>query len=326
MALFSQMIETNVIPALGIRSLILDNYPLNMILSDDQSMEAWGMNFEAFLVDEFLPAMQRLSTGHDLPFICSTNVAVDADGGFVSSNRNLFETVSYETLRYGSEFVFGAYLTMDGKTMQINDSLLELFQEVLPSYFICTVDSTGPVLFDTDRLGSVQIRQVISKSREWNEEQIPVLSEGTDIEESRLFEMASSLAGYGGFIHRMDCVQLLTKTGVSPDEENTAWDISRRELNALSRDLLSKTEWLDGAVSNKAHLAAGSYRNLSYTWKQTETGLQIRTSSARKGQPFLVRISRPVQEVRGAEAEALTDGYVLIRMLENEAELVLEDE
>lgn len=312
-ALFAQMVQTSVVPALGIRSLILDSYPVNMVISDDQSMEAYGMNFEAFLVTEFLPAIQRISTSYSLPVICSADMAVDQDDGFVSNIRNQFETVSFETLRFGSELVFGAYLTQDGKTMRVNDSLLELFEEVLPSYIVCTLNSTGPIQFEEDPSERLKIHRVIAKSEEWKDGQIPVLSEGIDIEESRMFEIAANLAGFGGLIHRVNCSQMFLQNG------SDNWDRSMKQLESFNRDVLSATNWLVGVGSEQAELAVQSYQNMNYTWSVSDDGLHIRASGLLKGQPFLVKTSNTIAEVEGATMQILDGGYYLIQMQENEA-------
>lgn len=303
--------QINIIPALGTRTVLLENYPLNMVISDRDSMEMFGTNFEAFISQEFMPALQKIMLSSQFSFLCSVNVATDKGQGFPLNNRSLFESVCWNTLHYGSEILFGSYLNNQDKSVELNSDILELFKNVLPEYRISSLGCYGKYPWENPTVPGYRISSELSSLfTSFNSHKIPILSDGSRLSDSALFEICGSLAAYGGLTHRIDCVSMFT------ENQEGIWDQQRKQLGLLE-DILNQSQWLENVSSQELANISAEYGSLTWSWSQSQETAEILLGNAMKNQAFLVYAPQGIKSVQGGNLETVGNNYYMIRASDN---------
>lgn len=341
MALFNQMKEMNIYPVMGSRTLVLNNYPLNMILTDELSAELYGKGTEAFVREDFLPALQSLSARNSLPYTCSVNILARKNSGFPQDNRNLFSSTIYDTLRINAELAFASGFYGEssqlGDELVLNESFIEMASEILPDYEMQTLIQAGlPQKAEEVRaMEALNLKvhgatpsHLTDETKESSHSDEPetevetasvrIQCQGTDLRQNRLFQLAGQLVGSGSLSLAMDCQAMIT------DGTEDNWKETQKELNALDRKLLQKTDWLQSSTISQLQPAAQSLNDLKYSWKQSDDQISLKISSAMCNQAFLLFSRQSITDSEGAEVTQLENGYWMIRITDTDVVLHLE--
>lgn len=322
-AMVNQLAEVNVYPVLGKGTLIFDNFPFSMVISDEVSMNLYGKNFEAFILDNFFPALQRLSLQHGVVINAAMPIAAGPTGGFNEVNRNLLFSLADNLLRYRSEILFSSWMDQAESKVKYNTDLLELVGAILPEYQISAMEFTGKGYPEALSVPGYPVAAICTgPQNEYAEKQdgtIPVLSSGIQIENAQGFMLLGQLAGYGGYVHSLDCIPMIS------DGTGLAWNQAVEDLRYLENEIIDRTDWLESSSVSDLAGTFDSLEKLSYQWQMQDHELILTVSEAAKGQPFMIYSQKPFGEIQGGTMKELKNGYWMINAQANEIHISVDD-
>lgn len=325
-----ELLEDFIYPAIGTKSVYLDNFPMVTHINDKVSMELYGRNTESFVRDVIWPAFQGIALRNDVKYTSSV-LTLSSEDEFLDINRSLFQMMGRSALKFDGELAYASSYKGSGPYYQ-NTQFIERFKESFENYDIVSLVmmADSSVLDTVKELGgSVQaVRGNLNQDNE-NERMtmntkfwvFPKATSGVEMENGGLMSITSVLASYGYLSHAMDVNML-----VDMNKDNPVWDDYKNQLGLFETEILRNTDYLEGVVLKETQNIINSYLNLTYTWKRTEDTVVLQADSFLEGQAFLYQTKGKIKKIDGAAYEEISKGWYMLKLHEKEAIIQLEHE
>lgn len=316
-------------PAMGIKTVFLDDFPMVTYINDRACMKMYGCSTESFVRDVVWPDFQGISLRTDTPYTSSILTVASSEKSFPAINDSLFTTIGKSALKYDGELIY-AEKCLNPEKICFNQEFIDEFHAVFSNYAI-----RGMALQEEDfreammeipgakievirgMLGNEDLR--FSSDKEYYI--YPSATIGNSMEEGNLFAVSSVLAAYGMISHVFNVNEMIAE-----DENTPSWDLDKKQIGIFESDVLARTPWLQGVTLSETKDYIKSYQNMDYRWKKEGNRVEIDASGIGKGQTFFFRTDGRIADAAGLSYEEAGNGYYLLRVLENHAEIIMEGE
>ena len=148
----------------------------------------------------------------------------------------------------------------------------------------------------------------------------PAVTEGNTLEDGNLFMVSSVLGAYGMFSHEFDIGGL-----IAGDDDTAVWDSYRKQIGLFESEVLARASWLEGRTLTRVQDDIRSYRDMDYGWTVNGNRVELRCGGAAKGQAFFYHTGSRIVSAEGLTYQDAGNGYYLLRVLENNGILTLEE-
>ena len=147
--------------------------------------------------------------------------------------------------------------------------------------------------------------------------QFPVVTEGLILDDGNVFTTAMQIASKGILSEKIDI-----NTLIIDENETPVWEVEKVLFADYEERIIDETKWMDSiTLSESADYIHGDM-NLAYDTSYDEDRLIIYCANYRRGQCFYIQLPHEVTEVVGGELEVINGTYYLLRVFEDQVELI----
>lgn len=326
--------EDFVYPVLGVKTVFLDNFPMNTFINDQECMRMYGCSVNSFVKDVVWSCFQGISLRTDTPYTLSIPAAAPSDEDFPAISDNLFAAMGRSGLQFGGELAYYADCT-DKESLALNNELIDRFNKTFVNYTIQSLTLAGGDLSaEMQEIPGADIHFVRGNldNRDmrfaWNENYtvFPAATEGCAIEDGNLFSIVSVLGAYGMVSHVFDINQMIA--GTEDGNENkkiAAWDVYKDEVGLFESFVLDGAPWLEGRTLSQTGSDVKSYQTLDYSWSRNGSRVELDCSGMKKGQTFFFHTKDRISKAEGLTFQEAGNGYYLLRVEQSHGVITLKE-
>lgn len=321
--------EDFIYPVLGVKAVFLDNFPMITYIDDKLCMQMYGCSTEGFVRDVVWPSFQGLTLRSQTPYTSSVLAAASSRKSFPTVNDALFSTIGKSALQYEGELVYAANCT-EGNELEYNQTFLDEFNSVFVNYEVRGLALQSDRLLegmltipgtDTRAVRGKLEDEALSFADNGSYFIFPAATTGNSMEDGNLFAISSVLGAYGMISHVFDI-----NTLIAEDIQTASWDVNKKQLGIFESEILSPASCLTGKTLSNLGGEVKSYLGLSYGWESSGREIRLDSSGIMKGQAFFYRTQKNIVEARGLSYEKVGNDYYLLRVEDNHAVIVVEEE
>ena len=329
------MQECFLYPVVGVETVYLDNFPLATNADDANCLRLYGRTTEAFIRDIIWPAFQGISTRNGIPYTSSVLAYSTVPDSFPQISEGLFSTMGKSALQFNVELAYASYGNGDPELYR-HDEFLDRFQSVFKKYRVTSLITTGaddiPAVADFAGESINMVRGSLMSPNPSDRFKLgksycvfPRATDGIDLDQGDLLELASVYSSYGMISHSIDINRFVVM-----DEDQAVWDSEKLKLQDFEKRVLRVFPGLEPMSLSRTVNPLRSYLSLKYGWWMEEKEkdpdeIHLNAKSFAPGQPFMVRLSREIRSAQGADYEKIGGQYYLVRLNQPQAVLRLDE-
>jgi hypothetical protein len=324
--LLSNEIEGFVYPVYNTKSFFLDNFPLVTYVDDEVSLSLFGRTTGDFVENVVWPVFQRVAVQDEIKYTSSVMTMGTGNPYYPDLDTALFYTMSRSALIYEGELVASADFSEEGDLIR-NQSFYDSFHNFFPNYQLQALAiSNGKYQELTDKemkvvrgymFGDEENMFLCEPDYKNDLYQFPVVTEGFSLDDGNVFTTAMQIASKGILSEKIDI-----NTLIIDENEMPVWDVEKVLFADYEERIIDETKWMDSiTLSESADYIHGNI-NLRYDTSYDEDRLIIHCANYRRGQCFYLQLPYEVAEVIGGELEVINGKYYLLRVLDDQVELI----
>lgn len=324
----SVLLEDFMYPVLGLEHIYLDNFPLATNADDASCLKLYGRTTEAFVRDIVWPSLQGISVRNGIKYTSSVLAVSTIPESFPSISEGLFTTMGKSALQFDVELAYASFSNGSGE-LYAHQDFIERFHSVFKNYNVSSLITTGhdnipqAVDFVGEEIHAVRgdLRSQDVKARLWEGPDyfvFPCGTEGTELDQGTMLEIASLYAGYGMLSHKLDINNFVDMHAGAP-----VWDTEKRKLAEFEERVLSRFKGLDKKTLSGSLNPVRSYLNLNFSQVRTDDTWEILCDDFIPGQSFLVHTKKEFSGAEGAELQKVGSNYYMVRVMAPRAVLHL---
>lgn len=311
-------------PVLGTKTVFLDNFAV--VSSDDEmSRHIYGYTAPGFMQDVVWPALQGISLRTETPYTASVTVTSSYDDT-KTIDTGLLSTIGKSVLQLNGELAYASSISED-ETSTINEATLNTFRTTFPNYtvqsFVLAPHSSTSDLPNSSQESITSLRGTIDDaalhlSCDDGRVVFPAATWGNSMNDGNLFALYSMLGAYGMVSHVLDVDEF-----ASWEDDTALWDSDKKQLSLFESEILERTRWLEGKTLAHMTDVVHSYLDMDYSWTRDGDRIHLRCSGMLEGQAFYYHTTDVIEEAQGLSYEDLGNGYYLLRVYDNDAQITL---
>ena len=323
------MLPDFVYPVLGLKTVFLDNFPMDTAPYDDFCKREYGYSSKAFVEEVIWPAFQGMSLRTGTSYTASALAVTSSENDMQAIDKGLLSDIDKWILKFNGELAYASNCEED-QTVLMNEALINQFVEVFSSYVVQgLVLETDCYSSDMLNIPNADIRSIRGSLNDKSAQFVcsgdtcffPLATEGNTMNDGNLFAICSVIGAYGMVSHAFETDDLITRDGSIP-----TWDADRDQIGKFESDVLSKTSWLEDRTLSQVNNDVKSYLTLDYAWKKQDNQIILDCGSAVVDQAFFYHSDRRIVDAAGLDYQDVGNGYYLLHIKDNHSVITLEGE
>lgn len=162
----------------------------------------------------------------------------------------------------------------------------------------------------------------IDENLEEKQLELPFVSSGHQRRMEEIFQMQSSISGWGLATHYLDISQVMGRNAGKPEYE---WSGYSLELSKLAYDLYDDTEWMDAMTVSQALERYKRYLLIDPVITREEGQITVETGNFHDLCFYVIRTEKTVLDGEGYEIKNIGENAYLVRAIQEKIVIGLEE-